>query len=314
MTVIATCKTQLGKAAAKMTEYSSARFTDLDTWPTAEALEAMYEGQLDALAALRTHIAIMAEACDAAALRLRKRGRLVYVGAGTSGRLAVLDGVELGPTYGWPNERLLFCIAGGTDALTQSVEGAEDAVDEGAARLRRESVGSDDVVIALAASGETPFTLGALKQARALGAMTIGIVNSADTAILNSADFGILAETGSETVAGSTRMKAGTAQKAILSMLSTAIMLRLDRVYEGLMVNMVVSNIKLERRAVKMISAIADCDDSKASDALAQADRDIKTAVLICLGNTLETSRTILNNVDGSLRKALADIDHTSLS
>ncbi len=294
-----------------MTEYSSVRFTDLDSWPTLDALEAMYEGQLDALAALRSHLGVMAEACDAAALRLRKGGRLVYVGAGTSGRLAVLDGVELRPTYGWPDERLLFCVAGGTDSLTRSAEGAEDAVDDGRAQLRRETVGAGDVVVALAASGETPFTVGALVQARESGALTIGIANNANTAILTAADFGILAETGSEPVAGSTRMKAGTAQKAILSMLSTAIMLRLDRVYRGFMVNMVVSNIKLERRAVGMISTIAKCSEKKASAALAEAERDIRAAVLICLGETVESSRTILAKVDGSLRKALADIGHT---
>ena len=294
-----------------MTEYSSVRFADLDTWPTADALEAMYEGQLDALAALKPRIGVMAEACEAAASRLSERGRLVYVGAGTSGRLAVLDGVELRPTYGWPDERLLFCVAGGTDALMRSAEGAEDAADDGGAQLRHASVGTDDVVVALAASGETPFTVGALRQANESGAMTIGIANNADTPVLALADFGILAETGSEPVAGSTRMKAGTAQKAILSMLSTAIMLRLDRVYKGFMVNMVVSNTKLERRAVGMISTIAGCGEQRASSALAEAERDIRAAVLICLGETPESSRIILGEVGGSLRKALAAIGHT---
>ncbi len=170
------------------------------------------------------------------------------------------------------------------------------------------------MLVAVAASGKTPFTLGAVRQANDLGAMTIGIANNPDSPILQLAKFAILAETGSEPVAGSTRMKAGTAQKAILSMLSTAIMLRLDRVYKGLMVNMVASNSKLEARAVRMISTITDCNDSKAKAALAQANNDIKTAILICSGLGTERSRALLDRVDGNLRRALAETNGNSSS
>lgn len=292
-----------------MTEDVSQRFVDFDQWSTKDAIEAMYEGQLKAIASIKPALDDIAHAADMAAKRLKKNGRLIYVGAGTSGRLAVQDGAELGPTFGWPAERVVFCMAGGMQALTISAEGAEDSYEDGLQKLCEENVGKDDVVIGVAASGTTPFTLGALHQASMQHALTIGIANNPDAPVLTNVNHPILVQTGSEIIAGSTRMKAGTAQKAILNMLSTAIMTRLGRVYKGLMVDMIASNQKLEIRAVKMVCDLAKCSKDVASVSLEQANMNIKTAVLIAHGQSHTSSEHILLKEDGNLRRALEHIN-----
>lgn len=291
-----------------MTENVSQRFVDFDQWSTRDTIEAMYEGQLTAIAAIKTAVGDIAHAAEDAANRLGKKGRLIYVGAGTSGRLAVQDGAELTPTFGWPQDRIVFCIAGGMSALTVSSEGAEDDYDDGATQMKKAAVGKDDVIFCVAASGKTPFTLGALNEANARGAMTVGISNNSDTPILADATHAILVETGSELIAGSTRMKAGTTQKAILNMLSTAIMARLGRIYKGLMVDMIVSNKKLEGRAINMICDITDCSADVASSSLKKANLNIKAAVLITLGESPASSEKLLAQAGGNLRKALTNI------
>lgn len=291
-----------------MTENVSQRFVDFDQWSTRDTIEAMYEGQLTAIAAIKTAVGDIAHAAEDAANRLGKKGRLIYVGAGTSGRLAVQDGAELTPTFGWPQDRIVFCIAGGMSALTVSSEGAEDDYDDGATQMKKAAVGKDDVIFCVAASGKTPFTLGALNEANARGAMTVGISNNSDTPILEDSTHAILVETGSELIAGSTRMKAGTTQKAILNMLSTAIMARLGRIYKGLMVDMIVSNKKLEGRAINMICDITDCSADVASSSLKKANLNIKAAVLITLGESPASSEKLLAQAGGNLRKALTNI------
>lgn len=291
-----------------MTEDVSELYTDFDMWSAADAVSAMYDGQLAAMDAVRPALNDIARAIDKAVANLGAKGRLVYVGAGTSGRLAVQDGAELKPTFNWPQDRTVFCIAGGMQALTVSIEGAEDSLEGGIAAIESNDVGTDDVVIAVAASGRTPYTLAALREGNRRGALTIGIVNNPDTPILQEADVGILAETGSELVAGSTRMKAGTVQKVILNMISTAIMARLGGVYRGYMVDMVVSNQKLANRAIRMVSEIADCSLEAAKDALGQADDHIKTAILICRGMSAEEGAQLLDKHSGNLRAALATL------
>lgn len=287
------------------TETIDPRFIDLDSWPLEAALEAMLEGQLSAIAALKSQVSSLARASEAAALRLRQGGRLVYVGAGTSGRVAVQDGVELTPTFGWPEDRLVFILAGGRDSLVVSAEGAEDDGADAVRQLQDRSVGSSDVVIGVAASGRTPFTVSALAWAREQGALTIGLANNDGSPLLESAAFPILALTGSELIAGSTRMKAGTSQKAALNMLSTAIMLRLGRVYRGLMVDMVISNDKLLKRAEIMVDRLSGCGPAAAARALEAAGRDIRTAVLLARGADLDRARSLLARHDGALRGAL---------
>lgn len=287
------------------TEHRDPRFADIDQWSSVDAIDAMLTGQIEALDALRAITLSIATAADAAASRLATGGRLIYAGAGTSGRVAVQDGVELGPTFGWPEQRLGYLLAGGLAALSHSAEGAED--DENAARLAvaKENISSADVVIGVAASGRTPFTRAALEAARSAGALTIGIANNPETPLLSIAEHGLLAATGSEIIAGSTRMKAGTAQKAVLNMLSTAIMLRLGRVYKGLMVDMQISNDKLLSRAEAMIVSLSSCSEEVAAQALRLTGNDIKAAVLVANGMTPEAARAQLQAHNGILRQAI---------
>lgn len=287
------------------TETLDPRYRDLDTWPTHLAVEAMLEGQMAAVAAIQSQTEVIAHAAEEAADRLRVRGRLVYVGAGTSGRVAVQDGAELFPTYSWPVDRVVVMMAGGADALTEAQEGAEDDVDAGRAAIAAADIGPGDVVIGVAASGRTPFTLAAIVAARAAGALTIGMANNADTPLLDAAEHAILVVTGSEVIAGSTRMKAGTAQKAVLNLLSTAIMMRLGLVYEGRMVAMRISNAKLQRRGCEMVRDIARVDADTAARALEAADNDIRLGVLVASGLSPDEGRRLLAAHDGDLRRTL---------
>jgi N-acetylmuramic acid 6-phosphate etherase len=294
------------------TESLNPRFADIDSWPTVRAVEAMLEGQIAAIASIKSQTAQIAAAAQAAANRLLNGGRLVYVGAGTSGRVAVQDGVELGPTFGWPANRLVYLMAGGMIALAQSAEGAEDNAAAAQAAITAHSVNSKDVVIGVAASGRTPFTVAAIQAARLAGALTISIANNPDTALLESAEYPLLADTGSELVAGSTRMKAGTAQKAILNMLSTAIMLRLGRVYRGMMVDMVISNDKLLLRAFGIVRTLTNCTEATAIKAVETAGHDIKKAVLIAMGQSLTSASALLKVHQGILRDAITALEDVS--
>lgn len=287
------------------TETVDPRFVDLDRWPSPVAVQAMLEGQMSAVAALQSQVGAIAAAADAAARILRRGGRLVYVGAGTSGRVAVQDGVELTPTYDWPGDRLLFLMAGGHGALMESVEGAEDDGDAGRDAVAAAGIGADDVVIGVAASGRTPYTVAVLEAATAAGALTIAIFNNADAPLGKVAAHAIAAVTGSELVAGSTRMKAGTAQKAALNLLSTAIMLRCGLVCRGLMVNMRVSNDKLHGRAQAMVRDLAGVDDALAADALSAAHNDIKQAVLLARGLAPDEATALLAAHHADLRSAM---------
>ena len=287
------------------TELVSDRFGGIDSWSAEDAVDAMIEGQLSAVAAIRPLSPLIAKAAMAAAARLSERGRLIYVGAGTSGRVAAQDGVELHPTYGWPNERLVYIVAGGLSALVESVEGAEDDAEAGASEMERLGIDENDVVIGVAASGKTPFTLAALEVAHQKGALTIGIVNNQDAPLLEVSEFGLVANTGSEIVAGSTRMKAGTAQKAILNILSTTIMLRLGKVYKGLMVNMLISNQKLRNRGAEIVHLLCGISMDKADAALTQAGDNIPTAVLIGFGAEKERAEALLEQHQGHLGESI---------
>jgi N-acetylmuramic acid 6-phosphate etherase len=290
------------------TEDVDPRFTDLDAWPFASAMEAMWDGQMAAVAAVRSALPALTAAAAAAAEVLGESGRLVYVGAGTSGRVAVQDGAELPPTFDWPLERIVFAMAGGQDALISSVEGAEDDTADGIRRMEEARIGPADVVIGVAASGTTPFTVAAVQRATERGAVTIGIANNAGAPLLAAARFPVLVETGSELIAGSTRMKAGTAQKVVLNLISTGIMLRLGRVYRGMMVNMRTANAKLKLRAQQMVARIAGCDVEEAATALQITHGDIKLATLVVLGYAPEAAAGILARSGGNLRVALSDI------
>jgi N-acetylmuramic acid 6-phosphate etherase len=291
------------------TESLDPRFADIDSWPTLDAVEAMLDGQINAIVAIKSQTLLIARAAEAAAERLRGGGRLVYVGAGTSGRVAVQDGVELTPTFGWPEDHLVYLMAGGLAALVKSAEGTEDDANEARAQVDRHQIDHHDVMIGVAASGKTPFTIAAINAARASGALTISIANNHDTPLLSAAEHRIVAATGSEAIAGSTRMKAGTAQKAILNLLSTTIMLRLGRVYRGLMVDMVISNDKLLKRAHGIVQSLSHCSEAEAIKAVWLADNNIKLAVLIALGQTPEVASALLHAHKGILRDAIKALE-----
>jgi len=292
------------------TEDVDSRFIDLDAWSLASAMEAMWEGQLAAVAAVGRALPAITAATDAAKEALGDRGRLIYVGAGTSGRVAVQDGAELPPTFAWPPERLRFIIAGGESALIASVEGAEDDVADAVKQIDDVRLSPHDVVIAVAASGTTPFTVAAQQQAGTYGIVTIGVANNPGTALLSSAKYPVLVDTGRELIAGSTRMKAGTAQKVVLNLISTGIMLRLGRVFRGMMVNMQTTNTKLKLRAELMVTQIAGCDQSQAAGALEQAGGDIKLATLMVLGYDKAEAEGLLASHKGNLRRVFADLTH----
>jgi len=290
------------------TEEVDPRFADLDGWPLAAAMEAIWEGQLAAVAAIGRALPSITAATEAASAALGNSGRLVYVGAGTSGRVAVQDGAELMPTFAWPNERVRFIVAGGDSAFVTSIEGAEDDTGDAIRQIDAARLTPHDVVIAVAASGTTPFTVAALQHAGASDALTIGVANNPDTPLLASARFPILVDTGRELIAGSTRMKAGTAQKVVLNLISSGIMLRLGRVYRGMMVNMQPTNAKLKQRAEAMVAQIAHCDPSLAARALDQSGGEIKTAVLVALGVERTEAESILKKCDGNLRRVFAGL------
>jgi N-acetylmuramic acid 6-phosphate etherase len=294
------------------TEQVSPRFLDIDAWDTHDVIAAMYEGQLAAAAAVQVALGDIARAVDDSVPGLQRDGRIVYVGAGTSGRIGVQDGTELPPTFGWPADRLVFAMAGGLGALTQSAEGAEDDEAAGSSALADVAIGPDDVVIGIAASGTTPYTIGALRAATQAGAMTIALANNAGAPLFEVARHRILVSTGPEVIAGSTRMKAGTAQKIVLNLFSSAVMIRLGRVYRGNMVHMRATNAKLRRRAEAMICQIVGCDAADAALYLGQGQGDVKTAVLLGFGLTPSEASVVLERHKGNLRPAIDELARNS--
>ncbi len=288
------------------TERLSPRYTNIDVWSPLDVLDAMIEGQFAAVAAVREARSALVRAALAMEERLEAGGRLVYAGAGTSGRLAVQDGAELLPTFSWPPERLLLFIAGGEEAMTRAIEGAEDETAQAAALVQRHGLGRNDVLIAVAASGTTPFTLTCLREAGRLGALTVGIANNRGTPLLTEAECPVLLETGPEPIAGSTRMNAGTAQRIALNLLSSLVMIRLGRVYAGMMVEVQASNAKLAARQGKMVMRLTGKSESEALGALECAGGSVKLAVLLLKGCGLDEAKDALDRAGGRLRDAIA--------
>jgi N-acetylmuramic acid 6-phosphate etherase len=290
------------------TEHPSPRYSAIDRWDPAEILDAMIEGQFAAVAAVHAARPALERAALGIEGRLRGGGRLVYAGAGTSGRLAVQDGAELMPTFSWPPGRLVLLMAGGRDALAGAVEGAEDEVEGAAALVRRHEIDGKDALIAVAASGTTAFTLSCLREAAARGALTIGIANNPKTPILDEADHPISLDTGAEAIAGSTRMKAGTAQRVALTVLSSLVMIRLGRVYEGLMVDVQASNAKLVRRSERILAQLTGQGSDRVRAALREARGSVKLALLLLEGSEADDARSALEEAGGDLRAAKAAI------
>jgi N-acetylmuramic acid 6-phosphate etherase len=289
------------------TEDRLERYRDADTWPAERSLAAMLDCQMAAFDAVRQALPALARASEAAADRLGRGGRLVYAGAGASGRLAVQDGVELHPTFGWPRARLCYLIAGGERALVASIEGAEDDVAAAVAAVEGLALRAADVVVSVAASGRTKFTCAVQRRARAAGALTIGVANNASTPLLDEAEMPVLLATGAEFLAGSTRMTAGTAQKIALNLFSTQTMMMLGRVYEGFMVDVVPTNAKLVARAKGIVQALAGCPAAEAATFWERAGGNLKLAVLLADGLGLEEAAARLEAAGGNLRQARRD-------
>jgi N-acetylmuramic acid 6-phosphate etherase len=281
-------------------------YCDADTWPAEESLAAMLDHQMAAFAAVRNALPALGRAAEAAAARLGHGGRLVYAGAGASGRLAVQDGVELHPTFGWPRERLHYLIAGGERALVESIEGAEDNAAAAVAAVDGLALAPADVLVAVAASGRTTFTCAVQRRAHAAGALTVGLANNPNTPLLADAELPVLLATGPEFLAGSTRMAAGTAQKIALNLLSTQTMMALGRVYQGFMVDVVPSNAKLVARARGIVQALTGCGPDEARVLWERAGGNLKLAVLLGDGLGLDEAKARLEAAGGNLRRARA--------
>lgn len=289
------------------TETPDPRHADLDLYPTAELVGVLIGDQRAAVDAVLAAAPALTRAVTAAVPRIEAGGRLIYVGAGTSGRLGVLDSVELYPTFSWPHERALGVLAGGLEAMFVAVEGAEDDRDHGAADLAALVPGVNDVVLLLAASGATPYVLGAQDAARAAGALTIGIANNRDAPLAAKAEIGIILDTGAEVISGSTRLKAGTAQKIALNAFSSALMVRLNKVYGNLMVDLKPTNAKLVLRAVRLTMFATGTDEAAARAVLEQCDFHVKVAIVALKKKTsIDQARALLAASRGSVRQALA--------
>ena len=288
------------------TETPDQRHADLDLYPTSELVAVLVDDQFNAVSAVRAAAASLTAAVSAAVPRIEAGGRLIYVGAGTSGRLGVLDSVELYPTFSWPHERALALLAGGIDAMFVAVEGAEDDRAQGAADLRGINPGPNDVVLLLAASGGTPYVLGALRAAREAGALTVGFANNTDAPVAHEAEIGITLDTGSEVISGSTRLKAGTSQKIALNTFSSALMVRLNKIYGNLMVDLKPTNAKLVLRAVRLTMFATGADEQAARAALEQCDFHVKVAIVALTRKTsIGQARQLLEAARGSVRQAL---------
>ena len=288
------------------TEAPDSRFDASDAWPTELLLEALWEGQAAALAAVRAALPTLATAVAAAADRLRAGGRLAYAGAGTSGRLGALDAAELPPTFGVTAPLLL--LAGGIDALSTAAEGAEDDADAARVAVENHALCAADVLVAVAASGTTPFTCAAVVAARTRGCLTIAIANAADSPLLHQAEHKLLLSSGAEPIAGSTRMRAGTAQVVALKLFSTALMVALGHTYRGRMVDMRPTNAKLRARAARTLRDLAGCDEATATQALALTAGNVKRAVLLVRGTAPDTVLALLDRHDNQLRRALESL------
>lgn len=290
-----------------VSEGRNPRTMQLDTLETSELLQAINKEDQTVALAVAKELPQITQAVDGIVQCLQNGGRLIYLGAGTSGRLGVLDAVECRPTFSVPDSLVIGLIAGGERALIHAVEGAEDSEQAGADDLRNIQFSSNDALVGIAASGRTPYVQGAIDYANSLNALSVALVCNPSSQMLTSAKIGICAEVGPECLTGSTRMKSGTAQKLVLNMLSTASMVKLGKVYENLMVDVNATNEKLHARAIRIVMQATDCEQQIAVEALAKANNSAKLAILMILGNfSAEDASALLDQYSGHLRHALS--------
>lgn len=288
------------------TEQRNANTTHIDTMSTLEMVKTINNEDEKIAQAVGTQDEKIAQAIDIGAKRYHDGGRLIYIGAGTSGRLGVLDAVELVPTYGIKPERAIGLIAGGKSAMYLAVEGAEDDPDLAEADLKKINLSEKDMVLGIAASGRTPYVIGGLDYAKKVGAATVAVACVKNSLIGQHAEIAIEAVTGPEVVTGSTRMKAGTAQKMILNMISTGIMIRQGKVYENVMIDVLPTNEKLVKRAKRIISTVTGISKEQASRVLKEADKDVGLAIVMAKTKmNKEQAETLLAENHGNVSDVL---------
>ncbi|QIP85881.1 N-acetylmuramic acid 6-phosphate etherase [Streptomyces sp. Tu 2975] len=292
--------------ATLTTEAFRPELADIDRLPTLEIARIMNGEDETVPAAVAAQLPAIAAAIDGTAERMSRGGRLIYAGAGTAGRLGVLDASECPPTFNTDPSEVLGLIAGGPTAMVKAVEGAEDSKELAAADLDGLELTADDTVVGISASGRTPYAIGAVEHARALGALTVGLSCNADSALAAAAEHGIEVVTGPELLTGSTRLKAGTAQKLVLNMISTVTMIRLGKTYGNLMVDVRASNDKLRARSRRIVALATGASDEEIESALEATDGEVKNAILVILGDVdAPTAATLLARTSGHLREAL---------
>ncbi|MFG2299564.1 N-acetylmuramic acid 6-phosphate etherase [Actinacidiphila glaucinigra] len=288
------------------TEAFRAELAEVDRLPTLDIARLMNAEDTTVPAAVAEQLPAIAAAVDGIAGRMARGGRLVYAGAGTAGRLGVLDASECPPTFNTAPGQVRGLIAGGPTAIVNAVEGAEDSRELAAADLDALGIGPDDTVVGVSASGRTPYAVGAVEHARALGALTVGLSCNPGSALAAAADHGIEVVTGPEFLTGSTRLKAGTAQKLVLNMLSTITMIRLGKTYGNLMVDVRASNDKLRARSRRIVALATGAPEDEIEAALTAAGGEVKNAVLVILGGVdAPAAARLLAEADGHLRAAL---------
>ncbi|BBT19865.1 MULTISPECIES: N-acetylmuramic acid 6-phosphate etherase [Aeromonas] len=286
--------------SSMITETRNPASVEIDQLPTLEMLRVINQEDQQVALAVSQLLPEITRAVDAIAAAFGKGGRLVYIGAGTSGRLGILDASECPPTYGVSAEQVVGLIAGGHKAILQAVENAEDDAELGAQDLKNIQFCANDVLVGIAASGRTPYVLGAMAHARAVGATVCSISCNPGSPLAQAADISMVAVVGPEIVTGSSRMKAGTAQKLILNMLSTGAMIRTGKVYGNLMVDVEATNAKLVERQKRIVMEATDCERTTAERALAEADNHCKTAIVMILaGLTADEARHRLQSSNG---------------
>ncbi|MFH0519267.1 N-acetylmuramic acid 6-phosphate etherase [Streptomyces sp. M41] len=290
------------------TEAFRPELAEIDRLPTLEIARLMNGEDAAVPAAVAACLPRIAAAVDAIAERMARGGRLVYAGAGTAGRLGVLDASECPPTFNTDPTQVVGLIAGGPDAMVTSVEGAEDSTDLARADLDALALTPADTVVGISASGRTPYAIGAVEHARARGALTIGLSCNPGSALAAAAEHGLEIVVGPELLTGSTRLKAGTAQKLVLNMLSTITMIRLGKTYGNLMVDVRASNDKLRARSRRIVALATDADDTDIERALTEAGGEVKTAILILLAKVdAPTANELLTAANGHLRAAMGE-------
>lgn len=291
-----------------ISEGRNPRTMDIDLLPTVDVLRRINDEDKGVAGAVEKVIPEIAIAVDRIVDAFRKGARLIYMGAGTSGRLGVLDASECPPTFRVAEEMVVGLIAGGPDALVHATEGAEDDQRMGAKALQDIALTRDDVVVGIAVSGRTPYVVGGLNYARQLGATTVALSCNPASTIAGIADIAISPVVGPEVLTGSTRMKSGTAQKLVLNMLTTASMIRIGKSYQNLMVDLRPSNKKLVARAIRIVMQTAGCTAAQAKQALDSTGNDVKLAILVAItGMDVEAARAALGRAGGFLRKAISD-------